>query len=1561
MSFNYINEIEQSEYGACAIIASVKKDGKATHGNVKRTLEALDQMGHRTGVIDQEGDGSGIQTDIPYLLWEKWIGDAELNSVVASNPYFTVGQFLIRKEIDSQLDSVIEKLKDIICSFDYEVVLSRKHQVHSYELGRRAKADEPYFLQIGALPSKHRTSSDARSFRATLAIEKQVPAVHVASFSKNSVIYKGLGDINTIWSYYPELRHPDYVSAISLAHGRYSTNTASVPERAQMFSTLGHNGEINTIARLRREARMLGFSLIDNGSDSQNLDRIVESLMFSFGCTLSEAIELLFPPVWSELQQLPSKMQNFYLYGRRAFGKLAQGPAALIARQGDEIVFSADALGLRPLWFCETEKEYIASSEKGIVDVSRLEKDPKPLAPGEKMAIRIKRPYKSDKRRLTATQAAGSRVYTHKQLQKRILAHFNKLNGAKLAKSNLSVIVHMDTGQSPEIDIPDPLPESQYSAFGWQRDEVENIEILANSGKESVGATGYDGQLTILVSSLRNLADYFKERVAVVTNPAIDQVREGAHFSTNTFLGCKPPFYLRKNTDKLNKAFAPQVLINLPIVLDSAAPGVENLLKIQAQKSGTITLDALQTRGIETAPDENPALPEIALSTKKNEDDSTNKNQVSSLKMPVVEIVPITFSEFSSIETCLIKVKNAVEKAAKKHTSSILVLDDRQAFTVGNEYVLDGHLALAVANNHLEDIVNRQKISLRRRTSLILCSGVLSGTHSIMLALGLGADAVIPYLMIRRALNCKTGPSAEIALQNLLSGCQSGIKKVMSTMGIHEIAGYGKLFASIGFKQELADLFRCKNDLASPKAGKGLADVASDMHKRLEIFRSTRMRTPTDSYIYPKVWKTIGDVAQKKMPYSEFHQRLKKAEEKTPASLRHTWDLKKQDKNIPAEEVDIRIDGLAAPVYISAMSYGSQGEISFRAYAQAAKELNFLTMNGEGGELHDLMGKYYNNRGQQIASGRFGVNARMLNSAKYLEIKIGQGAKPGEGGQLPGFKVTAKIAQARNTTPNIELISPSNNHDIYSIEDLAQLIEELKTINPDAKVSVKIPAIPNIGPIATGIAKGGADIVTISGYDGGTGAARKHALKFVGYPAEIAVRQAHCALVESGLRNRVEIWADAGMKSSEDVLKMIALGANRVGFATLAMVAIGCTICRDCNLGTCHVGITAHFDSEQTALEYGLKKYSPRNYEASVQQLVVLFSSLFTDLKERTGQLGFKNLQDIVGRTDILQQVRELDKVDCTSLFHQPDSQPKFPHQNGSVKRLRRRMTTVTRSISQLVLEEIKKDSSRILYEDDKIANVDRAIGTHLAGALERLKYNNNSTKYNHDITLKMKGERVPGNGLGAFISDGIKLIVYSGAQDSTLKCGNGGTAYILKGRNHDGLRVDGSVGKCFAYGAQKGLFIVQGNADSRAGIRLSGADVIIGGMPQKPLNDATGHIAARANIKGFAFEYMTGGRALVLGDPGPWMCAGMSGGVVYFRLDKKMRLTREALEFRLAHGSLVKIQDLERTDNRNIEELLSAYEKALRETHQNDEAGKIKAMQENIKTTFVKASPVKI
>jgi glutamate synthase (NADPH) large chain len=680
------------------------------------------------------------------------------------------------------------------------------------------------------------------------------------------------------------------------------------------------------------------------------------------------------------------------------------------------------------------------------------------------------------------------------------------------------------------------------------------------------------------------------------------------------------------------------------------------------------------------------------------------------------------------------------------------------------------------------------------------------------------------------------------------------------------------------------------------------------------------------------------------------------------------------------------------PFLISSMSFGSQGEIAYRAYAEAAFRLNMLSLNGEGGEIPDLLGKYPFNRGIQIASGRFGITAETINSTNLIEIKVGQGAKPGEGGHLPARKVTQKVAAARHACPGVDLISPSNNHDIYSIEDLAQFIEELKTINPKARVAVKVPVVPGIGIIAVGIAKADADIIYLTGYDGGTGAARSHSLRYVGLPAEVGVVDAHRALSEAGLREKVEIWADGGVRSAADVVKLMCLGANRVGFGTLPMVAIGCTICRDCQSGTCHTGITTQLETTEEAQAKGVKHFVPRDFEQAVEALVNIFNGLGEAMQATIAKLGFEHAQGIVGRSDLLRQISHREKIDLRAMLVTVDeylnSQPipvALPiHEmaeidRGPLHRPRNHLTTV---ISNLVMESFTAyQQENVLFEDDKVTPVDRALGTHLTGALTRYRRNWSwlpghggvgghretwrrplDDKDTHSIpttALRFFSSSVPGNGLGAYNAAPVRIVVEGGAQDGVAKGISGGRVIILKGYNHDGLLIDGSVGKSLAYGGTNGTVIVQGNADSRACIRLSGADVIIGGEITKPLNDSLGFIGARANVKGFLCEYMTAGRVVVLGDPGPWICAGMTGGVLYLRLQPHLNFDQAAIRRRLAKGAKVMIQEVGENDLKNLRELLTVYADELKQNHQADEAQKALGLLIDWKNTFVRVVPL--
>jgi glutamate synthase (NADPH) large chain len=644
-------------------------------------------------------------------------------------------------------------------------------------------------------------------------------------------------------------------------------------------------------------------------------------------------------------------------------------------------------------------------------------------------------------------------------------------------------------------------------------------------------------------------------------------------------------------------------------------------------------------------------------------------------------------------------------------------------------------------------------------------------------------------------------------------------------------------------------------------------------------------------------------------------------------ALRHLLDA--APSPVPAGgAADLSVGDHALPFVISAMSFGSQGEAAFRSYLAAATRLDIIAMNGEGGELPELIGSSPRNRAQQVASGRFGVNAQMLGSCGMIEIKIGQGAKPGEGGHLPGTKVTPKVAAARSAAPGVDLISPANNHDLYSIEDLAQIITELRAAGPGARVGVKVPVVSGIGTIAVGIAKAGADVITLSGYDGGTGAARRHALRHAGLPSDLGLTLAHRALSEAGLRGSVELWADGGVRTAADVLKLMLLGANRVGFGTMSMVALGCTICRGCQSDTCHVGIATQIEDEREAEARGLKRFLPVDAGDGATRLWRFFDETAGELRRLVSAMGAHSAQELVGRSDLLVQARGLDLIDLGAML-QPAVAAR-PLSPGRRPLMAQELATRLRS-------------ARVMAA--RVPAAAAAGELPLVAALAEPEFEGCAAE------LEATAGAVAGSGLAAFAADGLPVRVRGGGQDGVAKGACGAHVVVLKAPDAGGTMRGGSVGKGFGYGAQRGLLMVQGEADARAGIRLSGADMLIGGEPSWPVR--SGAPAAAAQVKGFAFEYMTAGRAVVLGDVGPWAFAGMTGGVVYVRHEPELGLDEAAIRRRFARAARVALRPLDAVGEHDLTELLGAYELELAMSGQPEAAQDVARLARDARWCF--------
>ena len=995
---------------ACAIYASVRKDATPSRAPVELALANLQKMLHRAGNVDGEGDGCGILVDIPRRIWAEEVRSGGHNPALALDPAFAVAHVFIERSSD--VEKARHDAREILGRGGFRILAERLGVVDSQALGATAREEEPHFWQIaGLLPDLKRR--DRITFDLTLALETEL-GFHVASFSASTCVYKVMGAPSVLGEYYPDLRDERFETIGCFGHNRYSTNTWPSFRRVQPFTILGHNGEINTIEQLRQQAGMLGVSIQPGGSDSQDLNRVIDHLVCVERLSLAEAMEMVVPPIVDEIRLLPAELRPFYMYLRQTMGPFAQGPVALIARHGDECVFSADALGLRPLWKLETPDDFIFSSEPGVVGCEEMVSEPKPLAPGEKIMVTID------------PQTRSSRLYEHWEMQRAVAQRWLERTGAaKPAPYDRA----LETGGPPEgAEIPgytsagpsEPVKveDRVLAGFGWQRDDVKLCQQMASNGAEPIGSLGYDGPLAALSPERQNLADYFKETVAVVTNPAIDREREIEHFSTRAVFGRRPSIH-SPATD------ARTIETSFPVILGGhhdLAPLGDSTYRRIAREHETYLLEDLWEEFRDRA-----AAIDIALL-----ESETTHGAIERIKQEAVKHV--------------------------RHGAELLVLTDRTVYD-GERRYLDPHLATSAVDQALKQLKVGEtgEENLRRRCSIVLRSAAIRNVHDVVMALGLGANGVCPYVMVE--VICVEDYDTDVS--NLCSALRKGIEKVISTIGIHEVRGYARQFSSIGVKPELAEIFQCETFCASEKAGVGFSHLDGDTDERFQILAGEDESKPAKTFrFYPKVYKAAIAASNGAASYEDYSEKVRDLEQESPISMRHIVALRCDRDAVEPDAVDASVGHHDYPIVISSMSFGSQSEPAFRAYAEAAKAINILCINGEGGEIQDMYGKYRKWRGQQVASGRFGVSAEMLNSSYVAEIKIGQGAKPGEGGHLPGRKVSEKVAEARNASPGTDLISPSNNHDLYSIEDLAELIDELKTVNPDLRVSVKVPVVP---------------------------------------------------------------------------------------------------------------------------------------------------------------------------------------------------------------------------------------------------------------------------------------------------------------------------------------------------------------------------------------------------------------------------------------------------------------------------------------------------------------------
>lgn len=1004
---SYIDEgrfqnLLQTEHDSCGVICIIEKNGKASSDNVLKTINALVMMEHRSGFIDGEGDGCGILTDIPRALWEKRLNDTQLDGKLAYDERFVVGHIFLPRNLDLKITQMQEQIREMFKQAGIRIVLEQEDLVNSDVLGINARNDEPVFWQIaGMIENVESSTIENQLFELHISIENRF-AVHVASLSKHTAAYKVMGAASILPKYFQDTQEPTFAAQVTIGHNRYSTNTLSNFFRVQPFSILGHNGEINTVKKMRYEADMIGVPLVEGGSDSQDMNRTIETFIQRFGLSLFEAMELVFPPIINEMKLYSEELQDLYVYYRQIWGHYAQGPAAVVSRYGNECVFSVDALGLRPLWMVESDSSLYFSSEQGIITVSDMVADPKPLAPGEKIGVVL-------------TPEEHIQVIPYDSLQRIVYERASRRVKFKGMRKHLFPSLSLaDNTVSDDLQ---PTP-NMYSAYGWDREGIQMIESMSQTGAEPIRSLGHDGPLAALHWERQNIPDFIKESVAVVTNPAIDRDREMEHFSTRVVVGPRTAIY-----GNVDHRLRTELLT--PLILEGSN-GIDSLSELQQ-----------------------PSLEQLLTQFRAQGDEK-------------VVTLSLTFNKGSKLKDALNEIADDAIKAVR-NGASIIVLDDKDAHQ--NEKLwMDPHLAVS----HIDIRLKSEKIALgdnlRRQTSLVLRSAAIRSLHDIATACGLGADIISPYLLFATA----AAKEGAVSARKVYSALAKGLEKVISTIGTHELRGYTRFFSSIGLKPEVAEILEIVNYLGSEKAGMSLTNLEKDAEARYADFHDEKAKAARNFHFFQRMWKSLNEAANGSSPYRDYQDKLREEEHKNPISIRHiadfNYDAVNDRKEVNPSEVDISVGEHNLPMLISSMSFGSQNETAFRAYAEAGERLNMVTMNGEGGEIKDMLGRYKRTRGAQVASGRFGINVELANAVAFLEIKIGQGAKPGEGGHLPGSKVTAKIAEARNATIGSDLISPSNNHDIYSIEDLAQIISELKEASGrQAKIIVKVPIVPKIG------------------------------------------------------------------------------------------------------------------------------------------------------------------------------------------------------------------------------------------------------------------------------------------------------------------------------------------------------------------------------------------------------------------------------------------------------------------------------------------------------------------
>ena len=1422
---------EAYEHDACGVGMVVNIHGGKSHELVDNALRVLENMEHRGAETrDKTGDGAGIMVQIPheFILLQ--------GIPVPEKGRYGTGLVFLPKDEKAQ-QTILSIMIEEIEREGLELMHVRTVPTCPDVLGAGAREVEPDIKQIFVTGATEEQAPklDGILYKIRKRIEKRTDNedFYICSLSSKNIIYKGMLTSGQLRRYFPDLSSPYFTSGLALVHSRFSTNTFPKWKLAQPFRLLAHNGEINTIRGNRgwmkaRESVLSSEALGDikdlrpivqeGMSDSASLDNVFEFLTMS-GLSLPQAMAILVPESFNDKNPISEDLKAFYEY-HSILMEPWDGPAALLFSDGRYAGGMLDRNGLRPSRYTITKQGImVVASEVGVMDFEPSDVVSKGrLQPGKILLI----------------DTQEGKIYYDGEIKEQLAkAHPYR----EWLSTNRIQLEKLKSGRHVENGIADL--ERKLITFGFGQEDIDRTIVpMATAGQEPVAAMGNDTPLAVISDRPQILFNYFRQQFAQVTNPAIDPIREELVMSLTEYIGAVGTNILTPDASNCKMVRLPQpVLTNTQLDI----------------------LCNIRYKGFKTK--------KLAI---------------------LFEIQKGASGLRAAIEDLCKEAEQSVDEGV-----NYIILSDRDIDET--HAAIPSLLAVSAVHHYLISVGKRVQ------TALIVESGEIREVMHAALLLGYGASAICPYMTFAvlddLVKKHKIQEEYATAEANYIKAVDKGLKKVMSKMGISTIRSYrgAKIFESIGLGEDL--LRRYFGTEVSTIGGIGLKEIARDAiaFSRLGNWSFSRLGTsPSSSVTSPNdqtterpndllqnngqfSWRKDGilhawhpdtianlQIATRLGSYKKFKEWSAMVDEKEkPIFIRDFFGFKKAAKPTPIDEVE-PVESIVRHFVTGAMSFGALSIEAHEALALAMNKLGTRSNTGEGGEDNtryhsEVDGVSLSSKTKQIASGRFGVTAEYLVNAEEIQIKVAQGAKPGEGGQLPGFKVNEIIAKTRNAIPGISLISPPPHHDIYSIEDLAQLIFDLKNINPTAAVSVKLVAESGVGTIAAGVAKAKADLIVISGAEGGTGASPASSMRFAGISPEIGLAETQQTLVKNGLRNQVRLQTDGQLKTAKDVIIMAMLGADEFSFGTLPLIVLGCVMMRKCNTNTCPVGVATQ-DERLRARFMGKSEY-----------VVNFFTFLAQQVREYLSEIGVHKLKDIIGHTELIVLNEELrmkneefaatDKwrtIDFSRLLYQPTTDKPLYWDRSE-------FTKVCGVKDEEIIKEVQKsiDEQEETTLDFAIKNTDRAVGTMLSGVIAK-KYGEVGLP---DGTINIKFKGSAGQSFGAFAVKGLSLRLEGEANDYFGKGLSGGRISILppRGSNAEFHAEDNIIaGNTGLYGATSGELYVNGQVGERFGVRNSGAIAVIEG--------AGDHCC----------EYMTGGRVVVLGKTGRNFAAGMSGGVAY-------------------------------------------------------------------------------